>query len=213
MRATFPALTLAAILIGGAALPAQEAEKRSPGIYLAAPGQNAAETLTRLIGGRAREVKSKGMLKMVLSQGIAKGSFAAELSGPQSDVRTKGSPTFYFYLDSAADKSSADSPEALLSMMSGGDSLPAGARNASDFVLIRLTVNKDGNREGEIGKMTGTGSPKSKDAVATNVERLAQGEYLVTPKGPLGPGEYAFYCVVNGGAQGNSPMWDFGIDR
>jgi hypothetical protein len=219
-------LCIAVVLGAGASVLAQDGKaassapaKQKPGIYVAAPGKGGAEALTKLIGGRPKEVKQSGMLKMVLSQGIAKGSFRAELGGPIADVRVSGSPKFYIYLESAADKPDkpkADDPvaNAMAMMGQGGpDSLPPDAKTAGDFTLVRFTLNKAGNREAEIGKMTGGGSSDSKDAVACTSERLAQGQYMLTPKEPLKPGEYAFYYAVGGGSAATTTMWDFGIDK
>jgi hypothetical protein len=216
-------LTLAVLLGAGAGVLAQhdnagEPAKQKPGIYVAVPGKGGAEALTKLVGGRPREVKQTGMMKMVLSQGMAKGSFRAELGGPIADVRVSGSPKFYFYLDNGADKPKSDDPMAnaiaAMSTMGGSDSLPSDAKSAGDFTLVHMTLNKAGNREAEVGKMTGSGSSSSSDAVACTVERLAQGEYVMTPKSPLKPGEYAFYYANNpGGGAAASTFWDFGVDK
>jgi hypothetical protein len=194
--------------------------KQKPGIYLAAPGKGGAEALTKLSGSRPKEVKQTGMLKMVLSQGIAKGSFRAELGGPISDVRVTGAPKFYFYFETAADKDAKAKPDdpmaAAMAMMGqgGADSLPADAKTAGDFTLVRFTLNKAGNREAEVGKMSAGGTSESRDAITCTSERLASGQYVLTPKEPLKPGEYAFYyaAAASGGA-GTTTMWDFGIDK
>lgn len=217
-------LTLAIILGAGAGVLAQDGKaaepaKQKPGIYVAVAGKGGAETLTKLVGGRPREVKQSGMMKMVISQGVAKGSFRAELGGPIADVRVSGSPKFYFYLDSGdADKPKSDDPMAqamaAMGQMGGTDSLPADAKSAGDFTLVHMELNKAGNREAEVGKMTGSGSSDSKDAVACTVERLAQGQYVMTPKSPLKPGEYAFYYAKNpGGGAAVTTFWDFGVDK
>ncbi len=216
-------LTLAVILGAGAGVLAQsgkaEPAKQKPGIYIAVPGKDGAEALTKLVGGRPREVKQTGMAKMMLSQGMAKGSFRAELGGGLADVRVPAAPKFYFYFDSGADKpKQSDDPMAAamaaMAQMNGGDSLPADAKSAGDFTLVHMSLNKAGNREAEVGKMTGSGSSSSSDAVPCTVERLAQGQYVMTPKSPLKPGEYAFYYANNpGGGAAIQTMWDFGVDK
>ena len=221
-------LTIAVVLSAGAAVLAQGSEsapaKQKPGIYVAAPGKGGAETLTKLSGSRPKEVKSSGMLKMVLSQGIAKGSFRAELGGPISDVRITGSPKFYFYFATADDKdkekakASDDPMAAAMAMMNqgGADSLPPDAKTAGEFTLVRFTLNKSNNREAEVGKMAATGTSESRDAIACTSERLAQGQYVLTSKEPLKPGEDAFYYASagsGGGGAGTTIMWDFGIDK
>jgi hypothetical protein len=219
-------LTIAVVLGAGAGVLAQGSEsapaKQKPGIYVAAPGKGGADALTKLSGSRPKEVKQTGMLKMVLSQGIAKGSFRAELGGPISDVRVAGAAKFYFYFATADDKDKAKSSDdpmaAAMAMMNQGgtDSLPADAKTAGDFTLVRFTLNKSNNREAEVGKMSATGSSESRDAIACTSERLAQGQYVLTPKEPLKPGEYAFYFSSNaggGGGAATTTMWDFGIDK
>lgn len=219
-------LTLAVVLGTGAMVLAQDGKaaesapaKQKPGIYVAAPGKGGAEALTKLVGGRPKEVKQSGMLKMVLTQGISKGSFRAELGGPISDVRVTGSPKFYFYFETAADKDKAKPDDPMAAAMAamgnmGGDSLPADAKTAGDFTLVKFTLNKSNNREAEVGKMSAGGTSESRDAVTCTSERLAQGQYVLTPKEPLKPGEYAFYyAAAAGGGAGTTTMWDFGIDK
>jgi len=222
-------LIFAVVLGAGASVLAQDGKaadsapaKQKPGIYVGVPGKGGADALTKLSGSRPKEVKSSGMLKMVLSQGIAKGSFRAELGGPISDVRVKSAPKFYFYFATADDKDKAKSSDdpmaAAMAMMNQGgtDSLPADAKTAGDFTLVRFTLNKSNNREAEVGKMSAGGSSESRDAVACTSERLAQGQYVLTPKEPLKPGEYAFYfssTAGGGGGAATTTMWDFGIDK
>ena len=219
-------LTVAVVLGACASVLAQASEStpaaQKPGIYIAAPGKGGAEALTKLSGSRPKEVKQSGMLKMVLTQGISKGSFRAELGGPISDVRVPSAQKFYFYFASAADKDKAkpsdDPMAAAMAMMNqaGADTLPPDAKTAGDFTLVRFTLNKSNNREAEVGKMSATGSSDSRDAITCTSERLAQGQYVLTPKEPLKPGEYAFYFSSNaggGGGAATTTMWDFGIDK
>lgn len=212
MRTHVPLLTVAAAavivpILGPATGQAQTPEARQPGIYLVTPGASG-ETLLRLRGSMPAEFKTKGLMKMMITQGLSRASFEAQLGGPVADIRTSDrAVTFYFYFDSNAGQSSAAiDPMAALSALSG-DGMPPQARSAGDFTLIRLKVS-DGRRIADMGKVGNTGSPKN--AVPVAVERLAQGEYKLQPKKPLDPGEYAF-CVVSGTGPGGV-LWDFGID-
>lgn len=208
--------TVAAVVAGGVLymLPVvsagpfvQDDSKHAAGIYLDVPGKDGA-TQTRLRGAMPHEMKTQGMGKMMLTQGIIKASTVFELAGTMADVRTAAaSPTFYFYFAEPAQPSG--DPMAMMSQMMGGDTMPAGAKTAADFSLIHLTLT-NGNRQANMGKV-GTSS-KPKDAVECTQERLAQGAYRLQPKSPLEPGEYAFVFTNAMGAAGGMTMWDFGID-
>ncbi|MGE5244071.1 MAG: hypothetical protein ACM3SQ_07580 [Betaproteobacteria bacterium] len=208
MRTHVQSLTVAAAVIvaaAGSAGRAQTADKHQPGIYLATPGASG-ETLVRLRGSTP-DFKTKGMMKMMLTQGLSRGSFEADLAGPVADIRTPaGAVTFYFYFDPDAGQPNASmDPIAAMSAMSG-DAMPPQARSAGDFALIELKTSDD-KRIADMGKM---GSTRPKNAVAVTVERLAQGAYKLQPKEPLRPGEYAF-CFVSGTGPGGV-LWDFGVD-
>jgi hypothetical protein len=193
---------------GVAGLFAQDNGKHAPGIYLAAPGKDGAEEQTRLVGARPHEVKTTGLGKMILTQGLLKGSMVYELAGETADVRTAAiSPAFYFYFDTAQ---AGSDPMAMMSQMMSGDGMPSGAKTAADFSLIRLTLT-NGNRHANMGKLGSSGKPK--DTVECTQERLAQGAYRLQPKNPLPPGEYAFVFTNSMGPGGGSmSMWDFGVD-
>ncbi len=205
--------TVAAVVAGAIlyALPVARAGEpggdHAPGIYLAAPGKDGAEAQIRIVGAMPHEVKTTGLGKMMLTQGLVKGSTVYELAGETADVRSAStSPTFYFYF--GAGQSSSD-PMAMMSQMMGGDVMPAGAKTAADFSMVHLTL-ADGNRQANMGKVGGSGKPK--DPIDCTEERLAQGEYRLQPKSPLVPGEYAFVFTNSMGAAGGMTVWDFGID-
>jgi hypothetical protein len=89
-----------------------------------------------------------------------------------------------------------------------GDLFPPQAHRADEFVLVRLQPKGD-TREGHVGGHERGSKSVSKDAVPFTSEPLAPGEFRVTPKDPLGPGEYAFYYAAQGpGGQ----LFDFGVD-
>jgi hypothetical protein len=203
-------LMIGAGLLAGAGVVAQESAKQKPGIYLAAPGK--AGEMTRLVGARPH-VETRGIGKTMLTQGFSKPSEYATLDGTGADIRTKETaPEFYFYFDAGSSQPDPNNPAASMSQMASmmsGDSLPPGARTASDFVLVKFTLAKDA-REVEVGK-AGSNS-KSKSAIDCVIERLAQGAYKLHPKDPLKPGEYAFYYNSSQGGGASSPLWDFGVD-
>lgn len=214
-HATAAAVVASAILCtlhAASARPSvQDTSKHAPGIYLAVPGQNGAEELVRLVGARPHEVRTTGLGKMMLTQGLLKGSMVFELAGDTADLRTAAlSPTFCFYFDTNPAQAGGD-PMAMMSQMMGGDAMPMGAKTAADFSLIHLSLT-NGNRQANMGKVGGTSS-QPKDRVECTQERLAQGAYRLQPKSPLKPGEYAFVFTNSMGPGGGSmTMWDFGVD-
>jgi len=204
-------LTIGAALVAASSLMAQEAAKQKPGIYLTVPGKSGAEQTTRLLGA-IPHLETRGIGKSILTQGISKPAEVASLDGTGADIRIKDTtPTFYFYFNTGNSQPNPNDPMAAMAAMGSGpgDMMPATARTASDFVLVKMTVTKDG-REVEVGKM-GSNS-KSKAAIDCVVERLAQGEYKAHAKDPLKPGEYAFYYNNSQGGGMGSGLWDFGID-
>jgi hypothetical protein len=214
---TAAAATLTAALILALPLAAspvgQDPTTHAPGIYVETPGAGGT-TLARLAGSRPQEVKTKGLGKMILSQGLLKASNVWSLGGPMADLRiTNATPTFHFYFDTSSQSSGAApaDPMAALAQMMNADVMPASARTAGDFALVRLEVVDD-NRQVNMGKVTSS-APKPKNAVACTEERLAQGAYTLQPKSPLAPGEYAFFYIATMGAMGGGyQAWDFGVD-
>jgi hypothetical protein len=215
MRIAAGAVAVAAILGARPLVRAQAGSEKAgekghaPGIYLATRGDSG-EQMVRIVGAQPHEVKNTGMAKMILSQGLLKGSTLVELGGPVADIRTSStSPTFYFYFDTAAESQSAD-PLAALTQVMGGDAMPYGAKQAADFSLVHLTLT-DGNRRANMGKIGSQGG-KPKDSVDCVQERLDRGAYTLRPKKPLQPGEYAFFFVNSRPGMGGYTAWDFGVD-
>lgn len=184
-------------------------EEHAPGIYLADPADGATPHLVRLVGSKPQEVKTKGLGKAMLTQGLLKPSTVWELGGPASDFRiTQTTPTFYFYFQGKSPDTS--DPMAMFSQMMDADTMPAAARTPGDFALVALTVTGD-TRQSNMGKM-GTGS-RPKNTVDCTQNRLAQGAYTLSPKNPLKPGEYAFFFLSGAGpSMGGFAAWDFGVD-
>jgi hypothetical protein len=137
------------------------------------------EELVRIAGARPQEVKTKGIGKMILSQGLLKASMQVELAGTTADVHTASpTPTFYFYFDTSGAQPGAPGtdPFAGLSQMMGGDVFPPGAKTAADFSLIHLTL-VDNARRADLGKVTG-GKPKDTiDTVCSSWKALLKGGF------------------------------------
>jgi hypothetical protein len=191
------------------ALPATGAPQ--PGIYLDPSGTGAPASLVRIRANRAQELKTKGILKSMVSQGFTKPTFAAELSGSMADVRqAEGDLFFYIYFDTGNHAASGADLTSMMDAMSGGaDALPAEARTGEDFILIQLAPGAHA-REAALGEITN--SAKSKASIDCTSERLAQGAYRLRPKSALKPGEYAFYFATKMGGAPSMQLWDFGID-
>jgi hypothetical protein len=197
-----------ALPLAAARPAAGEDTKHAPGIYVVTRGTDGAEEQVRLVGARPHEVKNTGLAKMMLSQGLLKGSTLVELAGTTADLHVStSSPTFYFYFDAGSAQQGMD-PMAALGQMMGGDGMPMGAKTAADFSLVHLTLSHD-NRQANMGK---TGSTQPKDVIECTEERLAQGVYKLQPKGELKPGEYAFFFTNSMPGAGMMQAWDFSVD-
>jgi hypothetical protein len=211
MRAQLQTLFITAgfvVAVAGPAGLAQKSETHAPGIYVAKAGGE----LVRVRGSMPKEVKTKGLLKTMLTQGLAGPSSEVDLAGPAADLRIpEGDTTFYFYFDpngGQPNPASMDPMQALQSLnMMGGDSMPPTAKSASEFALIRLKITDDA-RVANMGKPGPNVKPKN--TVGVRVERLKEGAYTLQPKDALKPGEYAFCLVTGMGAGGQ--LWDFGVD-
>jgi hypothetical protein len=203
---------VAALPPSGTGGASQDEAKPAPGIYLVTADAAGAEQLTRVVGAQPHEVKTTGMAKMILTQGLLKGSMHVELAGPVADLRTASpTPTFRFYFDTSESRTEAD-PFAALNQLVGGDAMPPGAKTAADFSLVHLTLTGSG-RQADMGKIGSMGS-HPKNTVDCVQERLAQGVYALRPKNALKPGEYAFFfgTGMNPGG-GGFTAWDFGVDQ
>jgi hypothetical protein len=203
-------LIAAGLPVAGAGAQNQDEAGHAAGIYLVTTGAGGAEELVRIVGALPHEVKTTGMTKMMLTQGLLKGSTRVELAGTVADTRAPSTPTFRFYFDKPQPGSGAD-PFAALSQVMGGDAMPMGAKTAADFSLVHLTVT-DEARQANMGKIGSRGA-NPKNEVKCVQERLDQGVYSLRPKAPLEPGEYAFFFSNSMGAGGGAFMaWDFGVD-
>jgi hypothetical protein len=195
-----------------ARLRAEESKKPAPGVYFEEAGKSGSAALTRIPGGRPEQVKTKGLMKMIATQGLAKASTVVALAGTIADVRTaETAPVFIISLPEAPGSTAMPAdPLAAYSQMMSGDAMPPGARTGADFQLVQLTVTAD-SRQAELGKVGSQGG-KMKNSVDMSEERVMQGEYRLRPKQALKPGEYAFF-VQNGGVNGAAATaWAFGVD-
>jgi hypothetical protein len=202
-----------------ARLQADEKARPAPGIYVSMPGKSGGDDLVRLPGAHPEQVKTQGIGKMILTQGLVKASMMVALAGPIADFRIKDvSPTFVVSLaDSSSPSPSAPppaDPNAALSQMStmmSGDVMPPGAKTGADFQLVQLTL-VSGNRQADMGKLGSQGG-RLKNSVDCDQERVGSGYYRLRPKQPLkAGGEYAFF-FQNSMSMGNTgTAWAFGVD-
>jgi hypothetical protein len=193
-------------------LSLDEPARPAAGIYISTPGKSGASALVRIPGAMPQQVKTKGIGKMILTQGLLKPSMMTQLAGPIADFRiATSSPLFYVSLNAQTKTPSASDPFAGFSGMMGGDVMPPGARTGADFSLVRLTVTSDA-RQADLGKVGSSGG-KLKNSIECAEERVAQGEYQLRPKEPLQPGEYAFFFAGSMGAASSAgTAWPFGVD-
>ena len=208
VAATLSIAIATALHVAAARSLADDPPKQPAGVYVA-QAKGDTEELIRIPGQRPQQVKTKGIGKMLATQGLLKPSMMMELAGPIADVRvTQSQPVFYIYID-AEDGQSTD-PFAGVSAIMSRDAMPQGARTGADFSLVYLTVAKE-SRQADLGKVGGGG--KMKDSVECAEERLAQGVYRLRPKSALKPGEYAFFFTGQGGSGMNAMgAWPFGVD-
>ncbi len=193
-----PALVLAGL---GTLVLAADAPARPPGIYL-----KNGETLVR-VPASIPQTRQTGMLKVMLSSGLAKGDVIATLNGARADTRTPRSASFRFQLGSPGDQMQ----NGLASMMNG-DIMPTQAKSGDDFVLVRFEAKGD-SREAQVatyGGHSGKTGRGTKNAVAFTTETVGPHVFQVTPREPLPPGEYGFYFASSQGFNGQ--IWDFGVD-
>jgi len=209
MRGRFNAIAIGLAVLAGVAPRAQTPPAQGPGIYLHLADETG-EHVVPLHGLMVTEIKQKGTLKMVMTQGFAKGSIEGSIRGSAADVRVKsGDVTLQLILADPAASANKGFPDDPTRMFSG-DYMPPSAKSAEEFVLLRLTPTKDNTRETQLGT-TGRGgtSNKSKDAVELASAMSGPRAYIVHPKAPLPPGEYGLTWAPNGTA---GQMWDFGVD-
>lgn len=210
MRRPSRSLALGFVVLAGIAPRAQAPAAQPPGIYVRIADEGGAERLVPLHGSMVQEIKQKGTLKMMMTQGFAKGSIEGELPGATAATRVRGGDVVIrFVFSDHADSSNGTTFDDPMKMMSG-DYMPPKAKSADEFVLLRLNPTSDNKRQAQMGT-TGRGgaSSKSKDAVAFAAVMTSPHAFVGHPKEPLAPGEYALLWAPNGpGGQ----MWDFGVD-
>jgi len=206
-------------------LHADDEAKPAPGIYVTMAGKSGGDELTRIPGAHPEQVKTQGLGKMILTQGLMKASMMVALAGPIADLRiTNTSPVFVVSLPEStppptpgAPPPPPPDPAAMLSQMSqmnqmmSGDTMPSGAKTAADFQLVQLTVSS-GNRQADMGKLGSQGG-KLKNSIDCDQERVGSGYYRVHPKQPLKAGaEYAFFFQNSANAGAGGSAWAFGVD-
>jgi hypothetical protein len=203
-------LAASALLVGQLTPRAQEPAKPQ-GIFISAPDAAAQPRVAQLHAIMVTDIKQKGLMKIMLTQGHAKGSTEGTIPGAAAAVRTQGGDiSFEFHFDENAGKPATQDLDEAMKWMSG-ESLPRGATSADTFVLVHLHVAK-GARSLDLGTMGGQGNAApSKDAVAISTQAVGLRTFKVQPKEPLEPGEYAFYWNGNGKGFGGQ-LWDFGVD-
>jgi hypothetical protein len=203
-------------------LHADDKAKPAPGIYVTMTGKSGGDELTRIPGAHPEQVKTQGLGKMILTQGLMKASMMVALAGPVADLRlTNTSPVFVVSLPESAPPPTPGAPPpdpaTMLSQMSqmnqmmSGDTMPAGAKTGADFQLVQLTI-ASGNRQADMGKVGSQGG-KLKNSIDCDQERVASGYYRLHPKQPLkAGGEYAFFFQNSASAGAGGSAWAFGVD-
>jgi hypothetical protein len=215
---TIVVVVVGLVVVRTVRLHAEDTAKPAPGIYLSAPGKSGGDELVRIPGARPEQVKTQGIGKMMLTQGLMKASLMVALAGPIADLRiTNASPVFVVSLLESASPASPPStdPNAVLGQFNqtmSGDTMPPGAKTGSDFQLVLLTL-VSGNRQADMGKVGSQGG-KLKNSIDCDQERVAAGYYRLRPKQALkAGGEYAFFYQTSMGMGGNSgTAWAFGVD-
>ena len=158
--------------------------------------------------------KSGGVFTSIVTAGIVKAKWKAELRGPRANQRiTTPTPAFYFYFEvTNAGLSSQGS-----SMWMGGG---GAATSPNEFVFAKFTATRSGRElvVAEIGSYGASTGTRSKDTIDVKVEKLAPGIYRVTPVLPMAPGEYCVFhagsvsAVGPGGGGTTGRLFDFGVD-
>jgi hypothetical protein len=218
---TMSIVTAAGLIGTKGRLQAEDKAKPAPGIYVTMPGKSGGDELTRIPGAHPEQVKTQGLGKMILTQGLVKASMMVALAGPVADLRiTNTSPVFVVSLpESTAPPSPSSAPPppdlttaySQMSQMMSGDTMPAGAKTGADFQLVQLTL-VSGNRQADMGKVGSQGG-KLKNSIECDQERVASGYYRLHPKQPLKPGgEYAFFFQNSMNAGAGGAAWAFGVD-
>jgi hypothetical protein len=190
-----------------AVVSANQAEKsasQAPGIYVETT-TTAEIALTRIPGRLMTSINPGSIKKAMLMGGFKSQPIIGSLPGPTAVTRVKaGSTAFHIQLD--LDRQSSG-PSFDIAGLTGGDSMPAKARNPEEFFLIRFHVSGN-QREAQVGSTRSQGF-ESKDTVSLASKSMGSSAFIVTAKEPLAPGEYGFFYPTLGfGGQ----VWDFGVD-
>jgi hypothetical protein len=183
---------------------------RPRGIYLKATEKGHADGFVRVPATAVLQTRQTGMFKVMLSSGFAKGDVIAVLGGTRASIRASRAAAFRFQLEQGASDSMGGATS-LMGMMNG-DLMPAEAKSAEDFVLVRFKEKGD-SREAQVatyGGRSGRTGRGSKDALPFTTEALGAHVFQVTPREPLPAGEYGFYFAGSQGFSGQ--IWDFGVD-
>ena len=215
---TMTIVAIAGLLGTRGRLIADDNAKPAPGIYVSAPGKGGGDELVRVPGARPQQVKTQGIGKMMLTQGLVKASMMVSLGGPIADFRIANtSPVFVVSLPENASPTPSPSVDpsvgfSQMNQMMSGDMMPAGAKTGADFQLVQLTL-VSGNRQADMGKVGSQGG-RLKNSIDCDQERVASGYYRLRPKQALkAGGEYAFFFQNSlGGAGSVGTAWAFGVD-
>ncbi len=190
-------LVLAAAIVAAASLLAHARQQapptREPGLYLVkADGSAIRLTL------QAPDIKTKGMGKALLSQGIMGPSTEGHVSGAHADEHiAPGVATFYLHLPSSA----GDPMTKAMNNMT----VPLQVKNPGNLALIRLKVVDTGDeRIADLGK---AGGGKPKNIVDWTPAKLSATVFKFETKAPLDAGEYAVTTVPVLSGE----LWDFGV--
>jgi hypothetical protein len=154
-------------------------------------------------GGEVNKNTKRNILRATINP-IASAKQNIELPGTHAKIQSHtAQPTFYISLDQGSDIS-AEQPQKT-----------AAAEKPSDpmrFRIVRMQVKGDKRIAGNIKiSMVGKVS-QQENLVPTNSELMPGGAWVkLTPKAPLGPGEYAVAEMLSDEGM-NLYVWDFGVD-
>ena len=156
--------------------------------------------------------KTGGVFTSVITAGIVKAKWKAELRGPRANQRiTTPMPAFYFYFEVT---------NAGLSNQGGFQGMGVAATSPNEFVFAKFAATRS-SRElvvGEFGSYGASTGTRAKDTIDVKIEKLAPGIYRVTPVLPVPPGEYCIFhagsvsAVGPGGGGTIGRLFDFGVD-
>ena len=178
---TISVVAVAGLLGTRGRLRADDTAKPAPGIYVMTTGKSGGDELLRIPGARPEQVKTQGLGKMMLTQGLMKASTIVAFAGPIADFRIANtSPVFVVSLPEntpapSAPPSAPPDPTTAYSQMSqmmSGDQMPTGAKTGADFQLVQLTL-VSGNRQADMGKVGSQGG-KLKNSIECDQDASPQ---------------------------------------